>query len=528
MSYYYNKDTNKGTRILRDSEEDHISRLKADHWIFILLVLAVALIPLLVGGYVKEVESPYISDIPLLTSGPKGDIFTHYKAVALLIITLAVIGLLFAKVLFMGGKIRKTRLNIFIGIFAIAIVLSTIFSPSISIALWGQYDHSDGAISYLCYLALFFAAMNIEYPKKAIHYVMYALYPFVLINFVLITMNFNGADAMQYSAVQKLMTLFLREGASLGDNSTLLGTLNQWNFMSGMFAVMTVMYLAWAITDANKIRSFINVGVAVVSFAVMLMSISTSGFLTVLALVPILIVLIIKTGSPKKALISALVFTILSVPVFHLLAEKDPRVWKESIGFFIKKNPYVEIEPTALKKTEFNFTFERKAFAAENPFKLPELPDRGRAAGSGRAYIWQKTSELTMQRPLFGYGLDTLMYHFPHYNIDARAGMWSEHTIVDKPHSMYIGIFYGTGIIGMIGFAGIGVLTVIAGLKTVFTRKHASIAVLSVGWLAFLFQALFNDSIPGTAGPMWALAGIMLGLLTANKKNEEITDGRND
>lgn len=524
MSYYFKieKDT------LIEDEEDKLSRSKTDRWIFGLLMLAVALVPLLVGGHVKEVFEPYITNMDIMSGGLKGDLFTFYKMTALIIITSTAVILLLSKIMFMNGLIRKTKLNIFIGIFLMAIILSTIFSPSISIALWGQYNRSDGAISYTCYLALFFVAMNIEYPKKAIHYVMYALYPFVFINLILIIMNFYDHDAMQYPAVQKMMTLFLPEGASLGDNSILLGTLNQWNFMSGMFAIMTVMYLAWAIVDVNKIRSFINTIIAVISFSIMLMSISTSGFLTIVILIPFIIVLIFKSVSPKKAMVAVLAFAILSAPIFHILAEKDPRVWNESIGFLIKKNPYIEEQTTAIDATMFKFSLENKAFAAENHFKLPELPERGFAAGSGRTYIWEKTFELTMNRPLFGYGLDTLMYHFPHYNIDARAGMWDENTIVDKPHSMYMGIFYGTGIVGIIGFAGIAILTVLAALKVVFTRRQAMVAVLAVGWLAFLLQALFNDSLPGTAGPMWALAGMMMGLLFVNKDVEEKTDGRND
>ncbi|MCM3636536.1 O-antigen ligase family protein [Sporosarcina luteola] len=525
MTYYFN--TAKTTD-LNEECENRVSRKRTDRWIFALLLLAMALIPLLVGGHVKNVVGPHISTIGLLTSGVKGDLFTYYKMVSLIILTVIAVIMLLSKLFFMNGKLRSTKLNLFISIFAVAIILSTIFSKSISIALWGQFNRSDGAISYICYLTLFFVAMNIEYPKRAIHYVMYALYPFVFINLFLITMNFYGHDAMKYPLVQKMMTMFVPEGASLGDNSILLGTLNQWNYMSGMFAVMTVMYLAWAIIDLNKIRSIINTVFAVVSFAIMLMSTSTSGFLTIVVLIPLLIVLVYKSGNYKKALVAVLAFAFLSAPIFHILAEKSPRVWSESIGFLIEKNPYVKEQPNAMNASEFKYTLENKAFAAENQFELPELPERGIAAGSGRAYIWEKTYDLTIDRPLFGYGLDTLMYHFPHYNIDARAGMWDENTIIDKPHSMYMGIFYGTGIVGIIGFAGIAILTVSAALKIVFTRRQATIAVLAVGWIAYLFQALFNDSLPGSTGPMWTIAGMMIGILMLNNDIEEKTNGRND
>lgn len=525
MTSYYNTNT----KILRDSEEDSVSRLKIDRWIFALLLLAVALIPLLVGGNVKDITSPHITNIELLTSGLKGDMFTHYKAIALMVITLAAVGLLLVKVFFIEGEIRKTKLNIFIGIFAIAIVLSTILSPSVSIALWGQYNRSDGAISYICYLALFFVAMNIDYPKKALEYVMYSLYPFVIINFVLITMNFYGHDAMTYPVVQKMMSLFLPEGVTLTEGSTILGTLNQWNYMSGMFAVMTVMYLAWAIVDKNTIRSFVNVGVSVVTLAIMLISISTSGFLTILLITPLLIWLAVKSTNRKKSIIALCTFVVVSLPVFHVLAEKESRVWDESIGFIIKKNPYAEYDPVAMGLSNIEFKLENRVYAAENSFEMPVLPERGMSLGSGRAYIWGETFKLTMEKPLFGFGLDTLMYHFPHYSMDARAGMLDEHTIVDKPHNMYIGILYGTGFIGFIGFAGIAIITVLGALRAIVTRRrYVMSAVLAIAWLAFLIQALFNDTLPGTAAPMWAIAGMMIAFIVRNKEAEEINDGRNN
>lgn len=524
MNSYYNTKTS----IHRDEKEDHLSREKIDRWIFSMLLLGVAFVPLLVGGYVKHIVSPNITTVDLISSGAKGDIFTHYKAVVLLLITIVTVVLLLSKIFFAQGEIRKTKLNIFLGIFAIAIILSTILSPSISIALWGQYDRSDGAISYICYLVLFFVAMNIDYPKKALQYTMYSLYPFVIINFILMTMNFYGNDAMTYPAVEKMMSLFLPKGATLTEGSILLGTLSQWNFMSGMFAIMTVMYLTWAIVDKNTIRSFINVGISVISLAIMLMSVSTSGFLTVLLITPLLIWLAVKSTSRKKAILALCGFIIVSLPLFHVLAEENPQVWNESIGFIIKKNPYLKEQPMAIESSSIKYQLENRVYAAEEIFELPELPWRGTAAGSGRAYIWGKTVELTMEKPLFGYGLDTLIYHFPHYNIDARAGMWDENSIVDKPHSMYVGILYGTGIIGFIGFAGLAIITVLVALKVVVTRKYVIAAVFAIGWLAFLIQAMFNDSLPGTAAPMWAIAGMMMAFIVRNKDVEEITDGRNN
>ncbi|WP_394188567.1 O-antigen ligase family protein [Paenisporosarcina quisquiliarum] len=526
MASYYTRNT----EFYKDEEEDRLSRKQVDRWIFVLLMLVISFVPILIVGSVRDVMSPHITTIEQISSGEKGDIFTHYKSIALIVITIGAVILLFAKIFFMSGEIRKTKLNIFLGVFIVAVIISTLLSPSISIALWGQYNRSDGAISYICYMILFFVAMNIEYSTRRFHYVKYGLYPFVFINFILITMNFTGHDAMTYPFFQKMISIFLPKGASLNEGSIMLGTLNQWNYMSGMFAIMTVMYLAWAIVDSNKIRSSINVVMSVISLSVMLMALSTSGFLTLVIITPLLIVLAIKSLSLKKALIGLAIFLILGVSAFHVLAEKNPRVWDESFGFVIKKNPYTDtvVQTPTIDSGDLDFTFGRHVYAAENTFELPVLPERGYSALSNREYIWNKTINLTLERPLFGFGLDTLMYQFPHYNIDARKGILSEDFIVDKPHNMYIGVLYGTGIVGFIGFAGLAIITIISALKAIIVREYRIAAIFGLAWLAFLTQALVNDSLPATSGPMWTIAGMMMAILLTNKDVEENTDGRND
>lgn len=509
-----------------DVEEDIQSQKSVDKWIFGLLLIVIGFVPLIVMASIVEVQSPLITNVTALLGGTKGDLFTHYKALVVIVLTV-VAGIMFmAKILFMNGKIHKTKLNYAIGAFAVAIVLSTIFSPNISIALHGQYNRSDGAISWLCYLALFFIAMNIDYPKKVLNYILYALYPFVIINLFIITMNFYGHDLMQKATVKKVVMSFLPAGANIGEGSILVGTLNQWNYMSGMFAIMTVLFLTAAILEKHLGRVIGHLIIAVMSIAVMLMSISTSGFLTVS--VTMLVVLFAAFKSEKKAQSFAMIalFLIATTPVFHVLATKDARVWNESIGFVIKSNPYVKEEPAPATSMNSNVEFEwmTKVFAEEK-FELPVLPERAISAGSGRTYIWSEGLNLLKERPLLGYGMDTFMYNFPHYNIDSRAGIYDENTITDKPHNMYVGWLYGVGIIGFLSAIVVVALSLFQPLKIALKQNQSIIWVLGIAWGAYLIQALFNDSLPGTSGVMWTLAGILLAITL---KNKEQIDGRDD
>lgn len=96
-----------------------------DQWIFYSLLVLIGFMPLIVLP-TQEVISPLISNVDVLSSGIKGDLFTHYKALMLLIVTLFVSALFLGKIFFMGGTIRKTYLNYVLGVFVVAIVVSTI------------------------------------------------------------------------------------------------------------------------------------------------------------------------------------------------------------------------------------------------------------------------------------------------------------------------------------------------------------------------------------------------------------------
>ncbi|QFF97981.1 O-antigen ligase family protein [Psychrobacillus glaciei] len=513
----------RNVRIKRDEKEDQRSQQRIDKWIFYILITAIIFIPLLIGGHVTEVVSPLIADVDRLISGGQIDFFTFYKFIALVTLTIAAVCLFLYKLFFLNYFLPKRPILWFFTIFLVAVLLSTILSPNKSIALLGQYNRSDGGISYICYILLMFVAMHIKYPKKVIEYVLYSFYPLVIVNFILTTMNFTGHDALTYSLVKNAMTAFSPE-IVIGDNSKLIGTLNHWNYMSGMFALVTVMYLSWIVIDTNKLRRLINLVAALLSFTTMLIGMSSSGFVTFVCITPLVLWIAIRSTNKKMAFISLAIFYVLALPVFHVLSVKDPKVWDESVGFFLPENPYVVELPKDTSLKEINdwhvskFFFST-VFAADAAFTLPELPKNAWGPGTGRIYIWQKTLQLVSERPLFGYGLDTLIYNFPHYDIEAQGNL-NELTIVDKPHNLYVGIVYGTGIIGLFGFLGIVFNIVWVALKKIFSyNKLSSLTiVLCVTWLAFLFQALFNDSLPGTTTPVFIIGGIIMGLIYNDKE----------
>lgn len=508
---------------ISDEKENIESRANVDKWIFRLFLILIGVMPLIVMADVIEVISPLITNLDILTSGLKGELFTSFKALMLIVMTLGIAILFLIKIFFMNGSIRKIIFNYVLGILAVMIVISTALSPTISIVLNGQFNRSDGAVSWLCYITLFFVALNIEYPKNVVRSIMYTMLPFIFINLFVITMNFFGKDLLQQIWLQKLVTIMLPEGANISEGSTLIGTLNHGNYMSGMFAIMALMSIVWAVLEKRTLNKILGLVAAIASMYVIIMSLSTSGFLTVICITPFLLWIIIKSEKNVFSIAFFAIFLITSGAGLHMLAKENSKVWDETFGFFVGTNPYVEETAQPLSNININQSpllkiIENKVHASEKAVEIPELPQTGVGTGSGRVYIWTYILDLVKERPLQGYGMDSLMYNFQHYNIDARANLETEKVIVDKPHNMYIGVLYGTGIVGFIAFMGLVLVSAWTSLKQVFKTPNFLTSVLAVGIMAFFFQAIFNDSLPGISGVMWVIMGMFLSQYYSQKQ----------
>lgn len=525
------KGNNDTTFQLTEKLEDLREIEKVDKYIYLLLLAALLVIPIFIKAHIFEFISPYLT---FIGTGNQADIFSYYKYIFLIIITV-LLGILFLYKLFiLQYEVEKSKFYLFLGLLSIFITLSAIFSPYKSLALHGMYNRHEGTLTFICYLFIFFIAANIKYTEKQLHGFLYILYPFVIINTLFGLLLFNGKNPGEIEWIRNFILASIPEGTTLGEGSTLWATVSNPNYISGIGAVLTVLFLTWSIFDKNKKRAAFNLVVALLSFSMVLTSFSTSGFLTLMVLLPILLILIFFQNQRSKSLVVLFAFILLSTSIFIPMANKDPRVWNETFGFILKENPFVKSQ-TSLKNnyeiySELQNPFITKTvFATENgessdvKFEIPELPERGISAGSGRLYIWEKTIETAMKRPLLGYGLDTYTFVFPQNDIDKVAGLGYYNIVVDKPHNMYLGILIGSGVIALLAFLLLVVTILFNSMKIVWAKKAtqatypALLAVLTAT-IAYLVQGMFNDSVVGSAIIFW----VLLGVLASITKNKDI------
>ncbi|MEH7344992.1 O-antigen ligase family protein [Bacillus sp. JJ1532] len=506
-------------KIIKIENEEQLEINKVDRILTIGLALLILIVPLAVRVHFTDFVSPLVTGSDIDT-GVKSDIFTYYKFITLVIGTIILSIVFLYKVFFVGYIIPKSKINILTGILVITIIVSALFAPNKTLALLGMYNRHDGTISYLCYIALFFIAANIKYSPKSLKMLTYCLVPFVIVNTSLGLFILYGIDVFKWTWINKLIFGELPEGSNVNAGSQLWSTFNNPNYISGFAGTLTALFFTLSILNKNIIEKIVMLIISLASFSMVLTSLSTSGFLAFLITVPLILIIGLFSKSKGKSLSFFLLGVLGFALILNAFAIKNPKVWDESIGFIVSKNPYVEVKQSA--KELLDFDFESKVTAAKVDYKLKELPPSGYSAGSGRSYIWEKAIEMIGERPILGYGLDTFVFHFPQDDPEKNSALGTFNVITDKPHNLFIGLAYGAGV-----FSAIALILLILALLVKWVidlfKRNLSKETIAIGMMivAFLVQAMFNDSIIGFTNVIF----IFIGVLTAsiiNNKNEII------
>ncbi|NSL52042.1 O-antigen ligase family protein [Calidifontibacillus erzurumensis] len=558
--YYSKKITNNANDIQKEQDKRDVQEAQiVDKIIFGMLIIILAILPLITRLKVTYFISPLISQNPNLGSSTVGDVFTYYKFIFLIFTTSILLILFLYRTFGIGIPIKKSIINLPLAFLSLFVTLSAVFAPYKSLALVGMYNRHEGAITYLCYFTLLFIASNLTYTKKMLHKIIYALYPLAIVNAVLGLLGFYGIELINNSFIRALLFPSDIQEESITAGSNFITTINHGNYVSGISAVLITIFLMMFILDKNKIRQALNGFMAILTFAMLLSSLSRSGFLTFVIILPILAILLVRSSEKLKSYSKLAIQLTAFAIIFVVMASNNPKVWDESIGMFISNNPFVKEEQASrislqaaqvemfnqnnkLNNSIININgyktfvldqlnkkeFVSKVYAETNDetnetFPLPKLPEPGVGPGSGRLFIWENTLELVKQRPLMGYGLDTFVFHFPQYDPDKIANIETHTVIVDKPHNLYINILYGSGVLALLALLALFGIFFVKGLKRIFTQKldHEEAIVfisLFIGWLAYLVQALFNDSVIGTAPVFWVVFGTVIALVEINKE----------
>lgn len=148
--------------------------------------------------------------------------------------------------------------------------------------------------------------------------------------------------------------------------------------------------------------------------------------------------------------------------------------------------------------------------------------------GSSRGYIWSRTLPLLKNCLIKGYGADTFTYEFPQNDVLAKYYAYSDYNegfyiTVDKPHNMYLQMFYSNGLIALAAFLGIAVFYLVDcfrlyALRKTYRREQIMGTAVMLGIVGYLAAGIFNDSVVSVAPMFWVLLGTGAALNTINRR----------
>lgn len=148
--------------------------------------------------------------------------------------------------------------------------------------------------------------------------------------------------------------------------------------------------------------------------------------------------------------------------------------------------------------------------------------------GSARGYIWSRTLPLLGNCLITGYGPDTFTYNFPQNDVLAKYYSYAQfgegfYVTVDKPHNLYLQIFYSSGLIALLAFLGIVIFYLVDcfrlyALKREYRTEQAMGISVMLGIVGYLAAGMFNDSVVSVAPIFWILLGVGAALNTINRR----------
>lgn len=485
------------------------------------ILLSLLLIPIVIKANIIEYTSPSFTDIPDISTGEKIELFSYSKYKILVSVTIILSLLFMIKVFVYNYRIKYNSHNIIVALFMTIILFSSVFATHKYLALKGIFDRNEGTLTFLCYAILFFITSNTNMPKNYLKWTIYILIPFTIINSIIGILNFYGINVLKQKVVALIIQGKLQGELSFSDKSILMGTLDQGNYLSGVSSMLFIAFFILAILCKNLKLKIINIILLFMSFGILLASLSNSGFITISLLVPLFLLILIIEKKYKKLLLGISLILSLSL-IFIPMNLKNEKVWNETFGNYPGLTSFAakgeSSKPGSLQHKDNEKVISSKT---QSDNFIPKLPNAGVAWGSGRGYIWKTTLPLIAKRPILGYGLDTLAYHFPQNDKNMVSGMGGI-PLITKPHSLYLDIAFGTGVLGLIIFLYMVFIPMQKCFRRIVLNRNVSenkeLIAISFILLAYLIQGIVNDSIIGISVVFYILLGILTSEITSKEE----------
>ncbi len=194
------------------------------------------------------------------------DFFSYWKSQWVVVLT--VISLIFYVILYLQKKLPYKNLKQYyipLGIYAIFVIISTIFAIDTQTALWGFVDMYQGMFVLLSYVLLTFLTINFVNNERDIKLFVNAFLFLMIVEGIIGVGQYFGQDFFQTEIGKKLMlpsNLAVEDLSFSFGPKTIYGTLFNTNFVGSFATLMlplSVAFLLGAKTNKRRIISAITI-----------------------------------------------------------------------------------------------------------------------------------------------------------------------------------------------------------------------------------------------------------------------------
>jgi len=411
--------------------------------------------------------------LPLVFQPFLSDPFALPKTTVLRIMTLFILAVWLMKVL-REGKIswQKTPLNLSIFVFLFICGLSTLFSVSPRLSLWGMHGfYFEGFLSFLCYGIIYFITVNYVTDKRKI----------------LKTLLTASVIVSVYALLQATgITFFVWRGTQ--PYPRVWSTFGNPNFLGPYLIMIIPMYLIFLMKAKTINKKLLYSLFILISVLALIFTYSRAAWLGIAVGLTVFALMV-----NKKQLKANSFFLIGIIVSSIILASIYPRLYLHPQERTTTMKPIVERAVSTVDLKEPGIT--------------------------ARLSAWETTIKMTLKRPILGFGLDTLGISFRQFMSEKYEELAGRFRTAGYAHNEFLQ--YGV----TIGLLGLGVylfllFTFFRILIRVSRRKDKNLLAsgLAASCVALLINNQFSFSTLVPAALLWFFFGLGASLSEGEKK----------
>lgn len=380
--------------------------------------------------------------VPLIVAPMNKDIFDYYKVIIVAISSFLMLPLFLREA--WNNKVKPTQLLVLL--YGFLIMLSTIFSKSLSLSIFGLPGLREGIVVLYCYFFIFLLFSNgFDLNEKAIN--------IILISSILISIygicQFLGLDPIKS----------IKKAPNMG---TVTSTIGNRDFVGTYCTLMLPIFICFYIKH-KKTKYLIA---AIFVFLLLVFSITRSAWVAFAFQLIFFMYFLIKNRYDFKKNITKILIIILA---------------------FAAAFSWINAYKHNLIVTRIKTMFIGTSNFSEN-------------SAAARLYIWKRVAPRLLDHPILGYGPDTFRVV---YNKGKTKPL--VHAFY-KAHNEYLQIALTEGWIALGVYLTIVISILLKLRKIIFKDVYALMLFLSIS--GYLIQAFFNISYISNAVIYWALLGI--------------------